>query len=240
MAGAARRSWTVTITCARGAVTALVGESGSGKSTVAALVQRLYPLDQGRIRIGAHDVAHLELASLRRLVGVVPQTIDLFAGSVLENLALGEPMPDVARIVKLCDELGLRETIERMPQGWLTPVGERGVALSGGERQRLAIVRALYRDPAVLILDEATSALDVVNEGRVLDVVHRAAGSGTTVILIAHRLTTVRAADRIVVLERGRVVEEGGHDALMLGGGQYARLWEHNYPAVAGRLAAAG
>jgi ATP-binding cassette subfamily B protein len=220
----------VSITCARGEVTALVGESGSGKSTVAALVQRLYPLDQGRICIGERDIAHVELASLRRLVVAVPQTIELFAGSILENLALGDPTPDVARIVQLCGELGLRDTIERMPQGWLTPVGERGAVLSGGERQRLAIVRALYRQPAVLVLDEATSALDPANEQRVLHAVHRAAADGVVVILIAHRLTTVREADRIVVLERGQVVAEGSHESLMFQDGPYAKLWAHQLP----------
>jgi ATP-binding cassette subfamily B protein len=231
----------VSFTCARGEVTALVGESGSGKSTIASLVQRLYPADEGRILVGPHDVAHVEVTSLRRLVGVVPQTIDLFSGSILENLAIGDPSPDVGRLVQLCSEVGLRETIERMPQGWLTSVGERGVALSGGERQRLAIVRALYRDPSVLILDEATSALDSANEQLVLDAMHRAADSGATVIVIAHRLTTVRAAHHIVVLAKGRVMEEGDHPFLVEAGGVYARLWAHQNPEVARRaLAVAG
>lgn len=197
----------VSIRCARGEVTAIVGESGSGKSTIAALLQRIHPVDGGRIRIGRHDIAHVELASLRALVGVVPQTIDLFAGTILENLALNDPSPDVGRIVSLCEEVGMRDTIERMPLGWLTAVGERGVALSGGERQRLAIVRALYRDPAILVLDEATSALDTSNEQLVLDLIRRVADGGTTVIVIAHRLTTLRVADRTVTLARGRVVE---------------------------------
>jgi ATP-binding cassette subfamily B protein len=222
----------VSFACAPGSITAIVGESGSGKSTIASLVQHLYPLDAGRIRIGGHDIAHVELASLRRLVGVVPQTIDLFAGSVLENLALGDPSPDVARIARLCAALGLHEAIERMPQGWLTPVGERGVALSGGERQRLAIVRALYREPAVLILDEATSALDPANERLVLGVVAGVAAAGTTVLLIAHRLSVVHAADRVVVLERGRLVAEGLHEELMRETETYRRLWADRLPAA--------
>lgn len=199
----------VSITCPKGQVTAIVGESGSGKSTVAALLQRLYPVDAGRIRIGVHDVAHVDLASLRAMVGVVPQTIDLFSGTVMENVALDDPSPDAARIVALCEELGLRDSIERMPLGWLTPVGERGVGLSGGERQRLAIARALYRRPAILVLDEATSALDPANEQRVLAVIRRVAGEGMTVIIIAHRPTMLHFADHTVVLERGRVVEPG-------------------------------
>ena len=230
----------VSFTCARGNVTALVGESGSGKSTVASLVQRLYEVDQGRILIGAQDLANVDLASLRRLVGVVPQTIDLFTGSILENLALGDPLPDVARLVRLCEKVGLRDTIERMPQSWLTSVGERGVALSGGERQRMAIVRALYREPTVLILDEATSALDSANEQLILDVMHRAAASGTTVIVIAHRLTTIAAADHIVVLAAGRVVEQGDHDTLVEAGSVYAQLWARQHPMPRRTLTAAG
>lgn len=195
----------VSLTCPAGRVTAIVGESGSGKSTIAALVERIYPVDAGRILIGAQDIAHVTLGSLRALVGVVPQAIDLFTGTIIDNVALDEPSPDVARIVALCGEVGLREVVERMPLGWLTPLGERGVGLSGGERQRLALVRALYRRPAVLILDEATSALDSANEQRVLELIRRVADAGTTVIVIAHQATAMRIADHTVVLERGRV-----------------------------------
>jgi ATP-binding cassette subfamily B protein len=222
----------VSFACGRGSITAIVGESGSGKSTIASLLQRLYSVDAGRIRIGAHDIAHVELASLRRLVGVVPQTIDLFAGSVLENLAIGDLSPDIARVGRLCVELGLHEVIERMPEGWLTPVGEQGVALSGGERQRLAVVRALYRDPAVLVLDEATSALDAANERLVLGMARRAAAAGTTVLLIAHRASVVRAADRVVVLERGRVVMEGCHDELLRETEAYRRILADQLPVA--------
>jgi ABC-type bacteriocin/lantibiotic exporter with double-glycine peptidase domain len=230
----------VSFTCAHGTVTALVGESGSGKSTIASLVQRIYPVDAGRILIGPQDIAHLGLASLRRHVGIVPQTIDLFAGTIVENLVLDDPNPDIGRLAGLCAEIGLRDTIERMPQGWLTPVGERGVALSGGERQRLAIVRTLYRDPAILILDEATSALDSANEELVLDLIRRVARRGVTVIVIAHRLTTIAAADHIVVLAGGRVVEEGDHELLLDVGGAYARLWAHQHPLPRRTLAAVG
>lgn len=230
----------VSFTCGRGEVTALVGESGSGKSTVASLVQRLYPLDRGRIHLGTHDIAHVDLASLRRIVGVVPQTLDLFSGTILENVAVGDPSPDVSRLLRVCADVGLRDTIERMPQGWLTPVGERGVALSGGERQRLAIARALYRNPPILVLDEATSALDSGNEGLVLELMHRAADTGATVIVIAHRLSTIRGANHIVVLARGRVVEEGDHELLAEAGGTYARLWNQQHSPTWGPLRAAG
>jgi ABC-type bacteriocin/lantibiotic exporter with double-glycine peptidase domain len=220
----------VSVTCARGKITALVGESGSGKSTIASLIQRLYPVDRGRIRIGPHDIAHLDLRSVRRMVGIVPQTIDLFAGSLLDNLAIGDPSPDVGRVVSLCARVGLHDVIERMPHGWLTQVGERGVALSGGERQRLAVVRALYREPPILIFDEATSALDSANEELVVRVMRRAADAGTTVIVIAHRLTTICSADHIAMLSKGRVVEEGDHALLVESGGAYARLWARQHP----------
>src|SRR5260221_9794301 len=137
-----------------GRVAAIVGPSGSGKSTVAALVQRLYEVDEGRVLIGAHDIRHLDLANLRRRVCVVPQTVDLFAGSVLENVVLDDPRPDVDRVLQLCDDIGLRERIERLPAGFLTEVGGRGISLFGGERQRLAVARRLYRQPAVSILHQ--------------------------------------------------------------------------------------
>ncbi len=215
----------VSFRCASGEITAIVGESGSRKSTVAALVQRLYAPDSGRILLGRHDVAHLGLESLRRRVGLVPQSPDLFAGTVLENLAIGDPAPDVDRLALACEQVGLLEAIERMPSGWLTPVGERGMALSGGERQRLAIVRALYRQPDVLLLDEATSALDALHERLVLDTIRDAARRGTTVILVAHRRSAVEISDHVVLLRRGRVVQTGRHGELARGSGPYAMLW---------------
>ena len=228
----------VSLRCMEGRVTAIVGPSGSGKSTVAALVQRLYEVDEGRVLIGAHDIRHLDLANLRRRVCVVPQTVDLFAGSVLENVVLDDPRPDVDRVLQLCDDIGLRERIERLPAGFLTEVGERGVSLSGGERQRLAVARALYRQPAVLILDEATSALDAANEQLVLAAAQRAAQTGTTVIVIAHRLALIRGADHIIALSDGRVAEEGRHVDLLARSGAYATLWADQHTSAP--LAAAG
>ena len=229
----------VSFACRRGAVTAIVGESGSGKSTIASLIQRLYPVDHGRITIGHHDIAHLDPSSLRRVVAVVPQTIDLFAGTVLENLVLDDPSPDIPRLMGLCTEIGIREAIERMPRGWMTIVGERGATLSGGERQRLALVRALYREPSILIMDEATSALDSASEQRVVDAIHAAACRGMTIVMIAHRLTTIAGADHIIVLANGRLVEEGDHQLLAEVGGAYSRLWERQRPLVP-RLVASG
>jgi ATP-binding cassette subfamily B protein len=219
----------VTFDAPAGALTAVVGESGSGKSTLLAMLHRVYPADGGRVCVGGYDVAHLSLASLRRAVGVVPQRVDLFAGSLLENIALGDFEPDVRRVAELCRALGLLDFVSALPNGFHTPLGEQGATLSGGQRQRVAIARALYRTPAVLALDEATAALDSVAEQHVQGVARELVREGRTVLVIAHRLSTVVHADNIVVLDAGRVADQGGHAALLARGGAYARLWAHQF-----------
>ena len=206
-------------------MTAIVGESGSGKSTIASIVQRIYPIDSGRVTIGDVDLSHVSVESLRRWIGVVPQRIDLFSGNVIENIAVGEFEPDIRRVRYGCARVGITELIERLPHRLETQLGENGALLSGGERQRLAIARALYRDPRVLILDEATSALDSVSERHVRRAVRAVRDEGRTVIVIAHRLTSVTDADRIIVLRQGAVVEEATHAELLRREGEYARLW---------------
>lgn len=222
----------LTLTMPKGKITAVVGESGSGKSTLLSLVQGLYPLQSGSIFIGDYDIKHLHPDSLRRVVSVVPQKIDLFAGNVIENIAIGEEEPDMQRILAICGQLGITDFIERMPNGFKTYLGENGATLSGGQRQRLAIARALYRDPEILVLDEATSALDSTSEQYVQQTVQDLRKAGKTIIIIAHRLSTVRKADKIVVLEQGRVIEEGKHSDLLKNGKSYSQFWQQQTEVV--------
>jgi len=164
------------------------------------------------------------------MVATVPQEVQLFAGSILENIALGEYEPDMERVISICSSLGIRAFIEKMPQGYQTSVGEHGHSLSGGERQRIAIARALYKNPEILIFDEATSSLDAHSEMHVKKALRAFASSGKTVIVIAHRLSTIQDADQIIVLQQGKVIEAGNHRALLELNGEYHRLWQTNSP----------
>lgn len=211
----------------KGKINAVVGESGSGKSTLLSLLQNLYPLREGNIFIGSYDINYLDNVSLRQMVSVVPQQIDLFAGTVVENIAVGEYEPDMKKLIFYCNLLGITDFIEKLPNGFQTQLGERGANLSGGQRQRLAIARALYRTPQILILDEATSSLDAHSEQFVQRTLHLLRQEGITVILIAHRMSTVKNADKIVVLHEGKLVEEGTYEQLLTNhNGQYSMLWE--------------
>jgi ATP-binding cassette subfamily B protein len=216
----------VTLRFQRGAITAVVGESGSGKSTIAALVQRVYAAEEGRVRIGGIDVRHLSDDSMRALVCAVPQRIDLLAGSVLENIAVGAEEPDVQRALDAAQAAGIAGAIERLPGGFDAQLGENGATLSGGERQRLAIARALYRDSEVLILDEATSSLDGPSVARVRRMMEDHRARGRTVIVIAHDFDLVTEADHVVVLREGAVVEQGAPADLVSRRGAYHVLLE--------------
>ncbi|MBW3573609.1 MAG: ABC transporter ATP-binding protein/permease [Actinobacteria bacterium] len=203
---------------------ALVGPTGSGKSTIAKLVTRFYDPTAGRVLIDGHDVRDVTLDSLRRQIGVVPQEPFLFAGSVRDNIAFARPEVDDDELEKACAALGLDGLIGALPQGIDTPVHERGSSLSSGQRQLLALARAFVARPRVLVLDEATSSLDLRSEAmveRALDAVL----NGRTAILIAHRLSTAMRADRIAVVDAGRIVEVGSHDQLVAAGGRYAALY---------------
>ena len=220
----------------KGKITAVMGESGSGKTTLLSLLQNLYPLQSGNIYIGEYDLKHLQKDSLRQLVSVVPQKIDLFAGTVLENIALGDYTPDIQRVLGLSQQLGIIEFIEKMPNGFQAMLGEQGVNLSGGQRQRLAIARALYRNPEILILDEATSALDSRSENFVHQTMQSLKDIGKTVIVIAHRFSSIQMADKIIVLDNGKAVEEGNHVELMQHKKQYYQLWKAQHPHLNGHL----
>ncbi len=203
---------------------AVVGATGSGKSTLVKLLLRLHDVDGGAIFVDGVDVRELNLAALRGAIGLVAQDVFLFHGTVRQNVAFGRPDATEEELEEAARLAEAMEFIERLPRGWDTVVGERGQKLSGGQRQRLSIARAILRDPPILVLDEATSAVDNETEAAIQRSLERVARDRTTLV-IAHRLSTVRGADRIHVLDRGRIVESGRHDELLAAGGLYAALW---------------
>ncbi len=228
----------LSITVPKGKITAVVGESGSGKSTMLSLLQNLYPLQNGSIHIGDYDIKHISNDSIRRRVSVVPQKIDLFAGNVIDNIAVGEYQPDMQRIVAICQRLGITEFIEKLPNGFHTYLGENGASLSGGQKQRIAIARAIYQNPDILILDEATSSLDSISETCVQETIRHLREQDKTVILIAHRLSTVMHADKIIVIEQGKLVEEGSHGELLAKENAYYKLWASQMPLAVESMSA--
>ena len=210
----------------KGKTTAIVGESGSGKTTLASLIQNLYSLKKGKIMIGNYDIQYISNQSLRTMVSVVPQQIDLFSGNVIDNIALGEDIPHMQRIIDITKKLGILEFIEKLPNGFQTYLGENGSQLSGGQKQRIAIARALYKNPEILILDEATSALDTESEQIIQRTLDEFKAQGKTMIVIAHRLSTIAHADTILVMKEGKVIEQGSHKELLAKDSVYKRMWE--------------
>ena len=206
-----------------GQVIGIVGSSGSGKSTITKLIQRLYVPESGRVLVDGVDLAMVDLSWLRRQVGVVLQENVLFNCTIRDNIALADPAMPMERVIEAAMLAGAHDFILELPEGYDTVVGERGSSLSGGQRQRIAIARALITDPRILILDEATSALDYESE-RAIQQNMRRISAGRTVFVIAHRLSTVRNASRIITLEHGRIVEDGSHDELIRSNGRYANL----------------
>ncbi|MEA2187661.1 MAG: ATP-binding cassette, subfamily bacterial, partial [Solirubrobacteraceae bacterium] len=207
-----------------GQTVALVGATGAGKSTFAKLVARFYDPTSGRILVDGDDLRDVRASSLRSQMGIVPQEGFLFSGTVSDNIAFGRPDATREQIAEAAVAVGADGFIEALPEGYETQVGERGVQLSAGQRQLLAFARALIADPRILILDEATSNVDLHTESRI-EVGLRRLLSGRTAIVIAHRLSTIRQAGRIVVLDGGRVVEQGTHEDLLEAQGAYWRLY---------------
>jgi subfamily B ATP-binding cassette protein HlyB/CyaB len=207
-----------------GQVIGIVGTSGSGKSTLAKLVQRLYLPEIGRVLIDGVDVAQVDPAQLRRQIGVVLQDSMLFNCSIRDNIALVDPAVPAENVIAAATLAGAHDFILQLPEGYDTVVGERGSSLSGGQRQRIAIARALISDPRILIFDEATSALDYESESIVQKNMVQMS-QGRTVLIIAHRLSALRLADRVITIERGRLIEDGSHQELIRAGGRYAKLY---------------
>lgn len=205
--------------------TAIVGESGNGKTTLISLLQNLYPVKEGKICIGENDLKFIHYQSLRKIVGVIPQQLNLFSGNIIENIALGESFPNIQRILELSKQLGIYEFVEKLPNGFETQIGENGAMLSGGQKQRIAIARALYKNPEILLMDEATASLDTHSEKMVKEVIDNFKSLGKTIIVIAHRLSTIASADTILVMKNGSIVESGNHFDLLEQKTEYYNLW---------------
>jgi ABC-type multidrug transport system fused ATPase/permease subunit len=219
-----------------GQLVALVGSSGAGKSTIASLLPRLYDVDAGAVRLAGVDVRDLTFASLRATLGMVTQDGHLFHESIRSNLLLAAPAATDDELWQALSAARLHDLVAALPDGLDTVVGERGYRLSGGERQRLTIARLLLARPRVVILDEATAHLDSTSEAAVQEAL-TAALAGRTAVVIAHRLSTIRAADQILVVESGRVVERGTHETLLAAGGRYADLYQTQFAAQPAQVA---
>jgi ATP-binding cassette, subfamily B, bacterial IrtB/YbtQ len=214
----------VTARLPEGTITALIGPSGSGKTTLTRLVARFWDVDSGTVRIGGADVRDIAAPELMARIAIVFQDVYLFDGTIEDNVRLGKPGAALAELRAAAAAVRLDDVIARAPHGWDTRVGEGGLLLSGGERQRVSIARALLKDAPIVLLDEATSALDPGNENAVQQAI-AALIRHKTVLVIAHRLDTIRHADHILFLEDGRIVEDGTHDMLLGSDGRYAQFW---------------
>lgn len=218
----------ISFTINPGEVVAIVGPSGAGKSTVADLIPRFYDVTNGRILVEGHDIRDIKLSSLREQTAMVPQQIILFGGTIAENIAYGRPGASIDEIIEVAKAANAHDFIVECPHGYDTILGERGTGLSGGQQQRISIARALLKNPRILILDEATSSLDAASEQVVQDALERLMKNRSTLV-IAHRLSTVKNADRILVLDQGRILEAGGFDHLVKSGGVFSQLYNTQF-----------
>jgi len=212
-----------------GNITGIAGESGCGKSTLASLLMGIYQPKSGRIRIGEMDIREVDPSSLRRYIGIVPQRIDLFSGNIIDNITSGSGNTDIRKVYHICEQTGIIKLLDTLPDGLYTKIGERGYSLSGGEMQKIAIARALYRDPSILILDEATSSLDPKSEILIRKLIQSIREQGKTVIIIAHRMNSLIHCDKILCLHEKTVAESGSHEELIKKQGYYYRLWTNQF-----------
>jgi ABC-type bacteriocin transporter len=212
-----------------GEITGIAGESGCGKSTIAALLMRIYQVRTGRIRIGDIDIRNVNDASLRNIIGIVPQRIDLFSGNFIDNISSFGRNTDLMRIIHVCEQVGILNLIDSLPGGLYTQIGERGYTLSGGEMQKIAIARALYREPSILIMDEATSSLDPNSEVMIRKLIQSIKAQGKTVVIIAHRLNSLVFCDKIYYLQNCTVAESGSHGELLARQGYYYKFWNNQF-----------
>ena len=215
----------VTFTLKKGEVVGFLGPNGAGKSTLPRLLYRFYDIRAGRVLIDGQDIRQVTQDSLRRAIGIVPQDTVLFNDTIRYNLLYGNPDASQVQLEQAAAMAHILDFIQNLPEGWETVVGERGLKLSGGEKQRVAIARAILKQPPILVFDEATSALDSATERAIQKTLDEVAGHHTT-LMIAHRLSTIVKADRILVLEDGRVLEQGTHEQLLAARGAYCAMWE--------------
>jgi len=218
----------VSFSISKGSVVALVGSSGAGKSTIADLIPRFYDTTSGSLKIDGEDIREYKLSNLRKMMGIVSQEVILFNDTVKNNISYGQPETKETDIISAAKSANAMEFIDSLPEGLDTVIGERGIKLSGGQKQRLSIARAIIKNPPVLILDEATSSLDSESEKLVQQAIEQLM-KDRTVLIIAHRLSTVRNADEIVVLEKGQVVEMGNHETLIKKGQTYHKLYTNQF-----------